>query len=313
MSRANNQIKRIFSHWPEKAVCLVLATALFVFLRMVSFERREFEIPVEILLEDDYIVSTDFRKSIHVSLKGDQEIVNDITPDMITLSIDLTPFETPGAYSVPVVVSYKDDILNDLEVKVSPTQILVGFEKKLIKTLPVDPVISGSPIAGFKLTASSIFPSVISVVGPFSILSNYRSIQTEEIDLSDKKKGFELMVQLEKPNPLIVFAGGDLVEFHCTIEESIQVKTVSEMGIVSIDLKEDLILETLLPPAEITVQGSELTLSGLKEGDINIYIDCSSITSPGEYLLPVKIEPPAEMNVLMYSPSELLVKVRRKR
>lgn len=310
MSSLRTNIKRILNNWPEKVTCLVLATVLFVFLRMVSFESRVFEIPVEVLLEDNYIVSTDFRKSVEVRLKGDQEIVNNITSDMITVSVDLTKFENPGIYTVPVVVSYKDDILNDLELKRYPTQILIGFEKKLIKTLPVEPLIFGSPAAGFKLTASSVFPSVISVVGPESILSNFRSINTEKIDLTDKKTGFELMVKLENPNPLLVFSGGDLIEFHCSIEESIQVKTLTGMGVAAIDLKEGLTLATYLPSAEITVQGSELVLSDLKEGDINVYIDCSSIVSPGEYLLPVKIEPPVGMNVLMYSPAELLIEVQ---
>jgi YbbR domain-containing protein len=68
-------------------------------------------------------------------------------------------------------------------VQVAPSSIALLFERSLSKSVPVMPVLEGSPAAGFEVTGVVSDPPLVDVVGPASALKVISSAVTEAVSV----------------------------------------------------------------------------------------------------------------------------------
>jgi YbbR domain-containing protein len=87
-------------------------------------------------------------------------------------------------------------------VSVQPREIELELERIEIVSLPVQPVIEGSPAPGFIVGAIRVFPPQMRVRGPDSRLAELSQVETFPILIEGATGAIESTVQVRLPSPL---------------------------------------------------------------------------------------------------------------
>jgi len=296
-------LDRMLNRWHIKVMSLLLAMVLFWLYRTSSMEERFFSIPLQIEVNENYVIAQEHINNVRISLRGSEEIYSILEED-ITAKLDFSRHQREGSYREAVQIFKRGTALavENLEVRVEPGELVLQLEQKVEKSLPVEPSIKGFPSLGYELSQYFVSPSSVTVVGPRSQMNRLEVINTETINVSERYEDFTVSSRLVHPSPMVEFPGGEVVEFRGVIDEAILVRTLSGINIGLVDLPSDLQPESDQLQGSITLQGSQLELEELNMDDIVFVLDCSEIEQPGVYDLPVSVDLPGNITVLNYLP-----------
>lgn len=300
----------IFDRWLAKIFSILAAVLLSVFFQISNLEERYFSIPLQIHTNEGFSASGSYPVSVRVNLRGSEEMIYSILDHDLSAVADCTSFEKEGSYKVPIEVLFNNvygSQSETMEIKVEPSEITVFQEKKIVRSLEILPSLTQFPPNGYELVQYFVSPTYVTVQGPESQLSDIHSIKTEEIDLSGRYDDFNVSSRLIPPGDNITFPGGNTVEFRGVIDEAVIIQNLTNLEIVAVDLAPGLFIAENLPEMSITVQGSQLLIEQLRPRDLHFYLDCSNITVPGTYLMPVRVDTPDGAAVLKYNPREVSV------
>ncbi|MFP4363438.1 MAG: YbbR-like domain-containing protein [Spirochaetia bacterium] len=304
-------LERLIRNWPVKVLAIAAAILVFLFHRFTTLEERYFSVPLEIEVNNEFVVSGDHPSMARVTIRGKGNTIFNIIEEDVSAVADLTQIETEGVFRVPVELETRGAAqeAGAIEFRVEPVEITVTIEPKVTRSLNVVPQLTGFPPSGYELNATLVTPNSVTVEGPASIVNELPMISTEEIDLTGKSNDFTARVRLIQPESSIVFPGGNTVEVQIEIDEQVLLQTYDNIEIVFIDLPEDLTFTEMPRQGTVRIQGPQSVLSQFRRSNIQLVVDCSDIDSPGTYVLPVRIEAPRGIIVLSYSPMEIRVTV----
>ncbi|MDC7224588.1 MAG: CdaR family protein [Spirochaetales bacterium] len=305
-------LDRFLHRWHIKIFSFLLALVLFWFYQISSLDERFFSVPLELIMNPAFIPAGDYPSHVTVTLRGPSEEIFSVLEEDIRIYADFSQHETEGSFRVPIEVKRKDSALSggDLEIRIEPGDLVIRQEEKVVKTLPVDPSLTGFPSLGYELSQYFVSPSSLTVVGPRSEMENLESLTTEAIDISGKFEDFTAMSRLVYPSSLVYFPGGDVVEFRGVISESLLVKTISNLDVSLLNLSSDLIVEGTLTGGSITIQGNQAQIEDLAREEILLFADCERIIGPGVYTLSVQPRVPGETALLNWLPKEITLTVK---
>ena len=306
-------MSKLLDRWPVKIICLALAIVLYIFFRFNTLTERQIVVPLKVNTSEGFIVSSDFPARVNVTLRGEDEDIKEILPDDIEAFADLTGFNAPGEYKVPVQFHKKGSALQieALEIRSRPKEIILSQERRLVRSLSISPELTGFPALGYELTQYFVSPSSVTVIGPESQLKNLKELRTELIDLSGRRSDFTVTTRIVRPSPQIQIPGGLIVEFRGIVEEAVIMRTIADRDIVIFDLPEGLKITGELPKVTLTVQGSQISVEGAKPQEMTFFLDCSGIKSPGKYTLPLKMDIPSGLAILQLIPREVEITVEK--
>lgn len=309
--RINLSPQRLLQNWPAKILSLAAAVLLVVFNSVSRLEDRYFTVPVRLVLPADFVPAAPYTQRVRISLRGETDDIFRILEDDIEAYVDLSAFNNEGVFRAPVQIdrhgSARD--IEPLEIRVEPLEIAVTLEERERRSVEVLPRISGYPPAGYQLGQYQLSPSTVEIQGPRSLVEEVHSIDTEDIELAGRRSDFTVRVRLVRPNQLIQFIGGDVVEFRGVIEDAVVLHTFEMVETVLLDLPPGLALVSPLPRGSIRVQGRQLDLDEIQTNDVQLVIDASAVTGPGTYDLPARPDVPPGVLVLRYEPSRVEIEV----
>lgn len=310
--RTNRYIERIMHNWPIKIVSLAAAILLFGFYRISSLEERFFTIPLGIRINDRLIASGEYPGTVRITIRGRADDILLILEDDIAASVDFSEYREEGVYTQPVKITRKGAALNinPIEIRVEPLEITLFLEKKMIKSLEIKPSVIGFPEKGYDLSQFFITPSSVEIEGAESVIMKLEYIQTEDIDISSRKSDFTARVRLRKPDSSVIFPGGNVVEFTAMIDEAYLVRTMRELDLIALDLDSSFELDGIHTDNTLKIRGKQLLLETYTQDDFRFTVDCSKITSPGEYELKVVPDVPTGIMVLDFNPKSISVRIR---
>jgi len=311
--KSSTFLRRLFQNWPVKVLSLAAAVLLVVFNNISRLEERFFSVPLHLQLPEDYVPAAQYPDKVRVSLRGQSDDIFRIMEDDIHAYLDLTDHPNEGMFKVPVRIEKTGAALNvePLEIKVEPMDVAVELEKKLLKSVEVTPTLTGFPPPGYELGQYTVSPSSVEMGGPRSKVQDAQSVKTEDIDLAGRREDFSVRVRLVKPDPLISFPGGDVVEFRGIIEESVVLQTFQPVEVVVLDLDPQLTIASPLPEGSVRVQGRQLDLEKVTPDQVQIVVDASQVRRPGTYNLSARPAVPRGLLVLRYEPSQIQVRIVR--
>lgn len=302
---------RILRRWPIKIVCVSLAVVLYILFKVNTLTERQISVPLEVLTPEGFIVSSEYPRSINVTLRGEDDEIKDILSDDIAAFANLARFTEEGEYQVPVELRKTGSALapEALGLRPRPRDIAFAVERRTVRSLEVKPEITGFPALGYELAQYFVSPSSVTAVGPQSQMTELVELTTELIDLSGRRSDFTVTTRIIPPSAQIEIPGGQIVEFRGVIDEAVVIRTITDQEVVVFDLPEGLSIEGELPRVSLTVQGSQLSLEGVRPGDMTFYIDGSRITEPGNYRLTLATDIPPSLAVLSLAPREVDIRV----
>ncbi|MDF1569040.1 MAG: CdaR family protein [Spirochaetaceae bacterium] len=304
-------ISRALERWPIKILCIALAVILYILFRVNTLTERQMTLPLQVLTPEGFVVSSDYPRSVNVTVRGEQDDVEGILPDDIEAFVDLVPYPEEGEYQVGVEMRKQGTALQPeaLELRSRPKDIVLSLERRTVRSLIVRPELSGFPALGYDLTQFFVSPSSVTAVGPASQMSGMTELTTEIIDLSGRRNDFTVTTRIVRPSPQIRIPGGEVVEFRGVIDEAVIIRTIADREVVVFDLPEGLRIDGELPRVSLKVQGSQLTVEGARPQDMTFYVDGSQIRRPGTYVLPLEMDIPTGLAVLQIVPRDISIRV----
>lgn len=300
-------VNKVFYRWHIKVLSFAAAGFLFLLFRMNTLEERIFTAPLQIMLNDEYIISEEHAQSVRITIRGEAEGLNSILEEDIAPYIDMTDHPGEGSFVEPILVRKKGTALNmeSLEIRVEPREMVLSQEEKVTMSLTVKPRIVGFVSLGYSLSQYYVSPTSVSAIGPRSQMDGLKSVVTEAIDISGQYSDFSVFSRIVNPQPLVSFPGGSSVQFRGVVEENIIEKSIPNLSIALLDLSDSFVRTSDLPKVSITVQGKQARLEKLRQQDLSFTIDCSRIYRPGTYNFKVQTDLPEDLVVLKLVPREV--------
>ncbi len=312
--KSKRLLARLLHNWPAKALSLTAAILLLFFHDISRLEERFFSVPLELELPEGYVPASNYPDNVRVSLRGESDEIFRILEEDIRAYVDLTEHDSAGEFLAPVRVERQGTArgIEPLEIGVEPLEVTITLEETMQQVVDVQPSLTGFPPTGYELTQYRISPSTVEIEGPSSRVEDIEEVTTEDIELTGRREDFSVRVRLQRPDPLVTFFGGDVVEFRGIIEETVVLHTFDPVETVVLGLDPQLQIEGQLPNGTVRVQGRQLDLEEIDPDQVQLIIDASPITSPGTYRLSVRPDVPQGLVVLRYEPSEIEVTVRER-
>jgi len=303
-------LARITEKWPAKVTSLVFAIILFAFHSMGNLQERFFTVPLQLYTNDNLAPGTDFPRNIRVILKGDENSIYHITENDIEVVLDLVQYNEPGHYKVPVLLNKKGSALEteSVEIKLDPAEIALDLDTRMSKQISVTPQFQGYPESGYEMVFNSLDPKQVIIDGPMKLVREINELSTELIDLRSRNSDFTIQVRIVNPNPLLSIRGNGMAEFSGIIRELLMIRNFESLPIKIDGLPEGLTAVLEPTTASVRIHGVQNDLDNLDQQKL-LSVDCSAITEPGVYKLPVSVFISPELVVGRKDPEEVTVTV----
>ena len=307
----NRFLERLSHNWPVKILSVTVAILIFLFHRMAMMEERFFSIPLDVQVNEQFIPAEEYPGSVRVTLRGRGDQINLVLEEDIGAYVDFTGYSEEGRYTEPVRLQKEGTVhqMEPLELHVEPRTLTLRIEKKLSKSVEIEPSIVGYPAKGYELAQYFLTPSSVEVEGVENRLREVEQVETENIDVTGRREDFTVRVRLKAPTRFANFPGGDTVEFFGMIQVKTILQTVENVDLIAIDLESRFEVQGLPGTNSLKVQGKQPVLEQHNSEDYRLTFDCSDIDEPGTYQLPVSPDVPQDVLVLSYQPRNITVRV----
>ncbi|MDR0731778.1 MAG: hypothetical protein LBF63_08925 [Treponema sp.] len=307
--------KRIFrtlaENWVPKVLSIALALTIFMFYRVSTLESRFFSNPLILELPSHLCPSSSYARMIRITLRGDENNIDPIQNDDVEAYIDLSNYESPGTYHVPIKVRKKGAALEvePLEISVNPVAITVELDYKQNKYVPLTANIEGTPEPGFDLVSHTLSPAQVVLEGPGGLLENVLELYTDVINLNGRNADFSVTVPILNRDPLLTIRGSAMTEFKGFIHSRIDVRNFGNIPITLLNLDPGFRAEPDFRTGTVRLEGSRGNLDAFSPPSGFLTVDCSVITQAGRYTLPVKAALPPSLSLVRTAPGELGITV----
>jgi YbbR domain-containing protein len=298
-------------NWPAKVLSVALAIIIFVFHRMSSLEDRFFSVPLVVEANVNLTPASSFPRVIRVTLRGDANSIYPILEGDIEAYINLKNYDVPGWYRAPVQIRKKGTALGiePLEVSVDPVEISLELDRRISKYVPLTANLRGSVQAGYDLVSHTLSPVQVVIDGPLTLLGNVSGLYTDFIDLEGRREDFSVTVNILNPDPLVLIRGSGMTEFHGFIRRTVPVRNFTDLPITLNGLDGQFTGEPDVKSGSIRLEGAQAQLDMFAPSPLLLYVNCTAISEPGIYTLPVQADLPGGLNLLRQDPREIVLTV----
>jgi YbbR domain-containing protein len=210
-------------------------------------------------------------------------------------TVDLVAVDARGEVQSPV-----DILPASVHVQIA---VGSGLQKK---SLPIHPVVTGTPATGFEIESITVDPPVVSVEGDADALAALSKIDTAPISISGAS------TDLARTVPLDLLAGvdsisGDSAAVTIVLRPVAATRTYS-VGIVLSGARDDRTYTLSSGSVLVTIGGTVAALDALDPRTLAVVADVDGL-APGNRKVKLKISLPADVQLVATSPPEVTVTV----
>ncbi|MBO0910405.1 MAG: YbbR-like domain-containing protein [Acidobacteria bacterium] len=201
----------LFHNLGLKITSLVIASGLW--LAISSEPLSETAINVAIVfrnMPDELEISSEHIPSEQIRVRGPERLIRRLQASDVHMEIDLSGMK-PGERTFDLTanqISLPDKLQ---PVQIVPSQIHLAFDKRVAKTVPVEPRVVGTFASGYRIASVQSDPPTISISGPSKSIAAVENAITDPIDVSgliDRTTVLrhayvsDPLVQVADPNPV---------------------------------------------------------------------------------------------------------------
>lgn len=289
-------------NWPVKLVCFVLAVFIYFFYRHATIQKETKVVPLNVSSQGITLPAQNIPSYVKVSLKGRPEDLARITEKNISAVINLDYHTEEGKFKVPVDIRLAPEIMGiePLEVTVDKSFLEINVAKKDRKQLPVKVEIQGTPAAGYEITDIAVSPSTIGVSGAKSIIDAMVEVSTDEIFVDEKRTSFSQNVGIHHDSQLISY-DNKTVTVTVTIQPITSSRRFVDQTIYLYGVNP--LFEAKADPERITftLSGTQNQLEAFVPELHTVRMNCSAITKPGTYEVPIEVVLPKGIRLVSQS------------
>jgi YbbR domain-containing protein len=311
----NKFFARMAENWPAKVISIAFAIVLFAFHRMSLLEDRFFSIPLQVETDKALIPASSYPRMVRVTLRGDANTIYPILEEDIEAYIDLTKYTEKGTYRAAIQIRKKGTALvaDTLEIGVDPLELTLELDQRLSKNVHLTANLQGVLEPGYELSSYTLDPAQVVIDGPANLLENITEMSTDFIELSGRNANFSATVRILNRDPLLVIRGDGTAEFRGFIRERTATDDFRNLPIQINNLDDNLTGVLSIVSGAVRLEGGQRSLQNLQPEVITLTVDCSSVDSAGEYILPVTIVVPSMFALIRQDPENVTLTVSRKK
>ncbi len=283
-------LKKIAFKWHIKLLSLALAFILWIYVDNLKETERFISIPLEMKnIPEGFMVSNGIPPSVKVIIKGKESKLAHFDENTVKAFVDLEN-KTKNEQRAIVKID-QDSIPRGISIKeINPRIIDITIERIVKKLVSVIPVITAEPPYGYNFEDVQIDPEQVHVSGPDSVLKDLDAIYTKDISIKSLTETTVIEVGLNIENSKISLEDNVSVSVKIIIKEQYVVRRINKEEIGTINLGEA--FQVYFEELSVSVL---LKLPKRIEKDftsryISLSVDCTDITTPGNYNLPIIFE-----------------------
>lgn len=311
--KAELLLKKISHNWFGICICLGAAVILYLFVHITRIEKRTFSVPLVPIGDGRLTQASGIPRNVTVTVRAEAENILNITGSDITANLDFSYYSKEGAYEIPVTLSLSPEVLltDPVELTVFPETYSVVLEEKIRRSVPVSVPTSGNPLHGYELKEVRLYPDEAVISGPRSMVESVGQLSTDEIILTERKDDFKESKGFVNTNKYIEVVSPSEVSVSVSFQTSLVSKTFSNCHVFLAHLPSNLEVENA-PEISFTVSGAELILEKFYPSEYTVQADCSHISLPGDYEIPVVIAVQDAFKIEKQSSNSVKIRVREK-
>ena len=180
------------------------------------------------------------------------------------------------------------------------------FSNRESRTLPVDPVVTGTPAQGFRIASVTVDPLVVSVEGDADQLAALTQVETDPVPVSGATRDVSLRVDLALPPGVVAVHAGQV---RVTVRIEVITDTRTYSAGIRLDGREPG-LEYALSASQVqlTLFGPVADLDRLGAGPIVVAVNVAGLGA-GTHELPVVPSLPSTVTLVEVAPATVTVTV----
>lgn len=206
-----------------------------------------------------------------------------------------------------VAVDIRDNVLGPVNINPPSVrvQIAVGSGSQT-KTLPVNPVVTGTPAVGFQVDSVTVSPLTVTVEGDANALAQLQKVDTQAVSLSGASKDVTTRVGLILP-PNVTSVSGASTKVTVSLSPVAATRSYSA-GLVLSGAHTDRTYTLSAGSVLVTLGGTVAALDALDPSTLVGVVDVNSLGS-GSTTVTVSVSLPADVKLVAVSPPSVVVTV----
>jgi YbbR domain-containing protein len=194
----------LFHNWHLKLFSLALAAVLWAGVASEPTSEIGVSVPVEYQnIPPGSEVVGDISDRVEVRLRGPSSLLRGLSPQDVSISIDMRDVPMGQEQILPLTNELIQTPFSIEVVRVVPARVTVTVEPTILRSVRVEPDITGDAESGFELGRVVVNPAEIAIEGPESHVNALKVVYTTPIDISDRRAGFTVTVDVDIPDPVV--------------------------------------------------------------------------------------------------------------
>jgi YbbR domain-containing protein len=241
-----------------------------------------------------------------VMVSGTQSNVSQVVAAVARVRIDPAAIQIDQEVDL-VAIDARNQVVTQVKLEPSSVhvKILVGTQLQN-RSLPVNPVVIGTPAVGFELSAIEVAPLVGSLEGDATTLAALTKIDTEPLSVTGASTDVAQTVGLILPDGVQVL-GSSSIRITAHIDAMTATRTFT-VGTVLSGAHDDRTYALSTDQVLVTLGGSASALAGIQGTSLVVTADVDAL-GPGVHDVVLKATLPAGITLVAVSPAKVTVSV----
>jgi YbbR domain-containing protein len=304
-------VRAFVDELPIKLLSLVLAVTLFVLVRNDKDASSGAYVKVVYTLPEDRVLVSDPPPEVKVSVRGPWTKLQHLDRSIEPIHIDLTKVHGPE-------VRVDDDAIKlPAGVRVAsivPSEIPVEFEPRVVREVPVQPILEGEPAEGYRVARVTAEPAKVRIDGAKSAVDGVTRAPTRALRVADAHGSVSGEVALEAPPAHTRFADLTTVTVRADIQPAMVERSFDALPVKVAGLTR---LEgTVEPPtARLILRGPSVLLNDVSDKTVSLQVEASLVDTrpPARYIRTVTVNGLPAGVAAEVQPDTIMLTTRRKR
>lgn len=257
-------------------------------------------VPTDLVLRDPIV------DPAQVTVSGTQSSVSQVVGAVARVRIDPAGLTIDQQVDLVAIDGQGEEVRL---VRLDPVSVhvrIVIASNMQSRSLPVNPVVVGTPAAGFDLASVTVDPLVVSVEGEAASLSALNRIDTLPVSLTGATSDVTASVGLIL-TPGITVLGVDRVTVTARLNATASTRTFSAGPVLS-GARDDRTYSLSTDQVLVTVGGASSALASLRGDTLVVTADVDGL-GPGVHAVKLRSTLPAGLTLIAISPPTLTVTV----
>lgn len=296
-------------NWFLKLLCLVLAFVVWQGVRQSNSQEMVVqEVPVTIAVERGMAVLEQSTDVVSIRFRGSSDDLRFISRDQVSLTIDITD-RSSLRQTIPFSAQNVNVPSRAHAVEFQPAEVTVTIDREVERVLPVKASLEGELPEGIRLEQAVCDPATVRIRGAERRLMDLEQVRTVPFSLDGRYNSFKTHVNIASDGqPWAAIPNRVAVDLK--LSEHLAERRVEQSFVRPLLASEDTRGVKVRPEqVDVVLKGSPQRIEVLDVGNIYTYIDCTELTEPTEYTVPVRVDLPDGVHVEKIDPPVVNVTV----